>query len=85
MYYPDDSFYEWKREGNSKVPMRIKRKDDEVFAVAGLWNTWRSQEGEKIHTCTILTTKENELMAPIHDRMPVILNKEQQKEWLDSH
>lgn len=82
---PMDSFYEWKREGNSKVPMRIKRKDDAVFAVAGLWNTWRSQEGEKIHTCTILTTKANELMTPIHDRMPVILNKEQQKEWLDPH
>lgn len=80
---PMDSFYEWKREGSSKTPMRIKMKDDSLFAVAGLWNTWQSQTGEKVHTCTILTTESNEFMTPIHNRMPVILNKEHQKLWLN--
>lgn len=80
---PMDSFYEWKREGNGKVPMRIKMKDDSLFGVAGLWDTWYSPTGETIHTCTILTTKPNQLMENIHDRMPVILQKEKQMIWLN--
>lgn len=78
-----DSFYEWKREGKAKRPMRIKMKDDSLFAVASLWDTWFSPSGQAIHTCTILTTEPNALMANIHDRMPVILSKEQQALWLD--
>ena len=80
---PMDSFYEWKREGKMKTPMRIKLKDDSLFGVAGLWDSWKAPSGEVIHTCTILTTQPNELMAEIHDRMPVILPKEHQKEWLN--
>ncbi|MGE7666694.1 SOS response-associated peptidase [Ureibacillus composti] len=80
---PMDSFYEWKREGKTKRPMRIKMRDDSLFAVAGLWDTWLSPSGQTIHTCTILTTEPNALMANIHDRMPVILSKEQQALWLD--
>lgn len=80
---PMDSFFEWKREGNSKTPMRIKMKDDSLFGVAGLWDTWKSPLGEAIHTCTILTTTPNELMIDIHDRMSVILPKMSQSIWLN--
>ncbi len=80
---PMDSFFEWKREGHGKVPMRIKMKNDSLFGVAGLWDTWNSPLGEVIHTCTILTTESNELMENIHNRMPVILTKEQQMTWLN--
>lgn len=80
---PMDSFYEWKREGKSKTPMRIKMKDDSIFGVAGLWESWKAPSGQAIHTCTILTTESNELMANIHERMPVILPKEHHKEWLN--
>jgi len=82
---PMDSFYEWNREGKSKTPMRIKMKDDALFGVAGIWDSWKSSSGEVIHTCTILTTEPNELMKDIHDRMPVIIPKEQQSLWLNPH
>ena len=78
-----DSFYEWKRTEDRKVPMRIKMKNNELFAMAGLWESWKSPSGELIHTCTILTTQPNELMSSIHDRMPVILKKEDEQSWLN--
>lgn len=78
-----DSFYEWRKEESGKTPMLIKMKSGEPFAFAGLWESWESPEGEPIHTCSILTTKPNEVMASIHDRMPVILSKESEKIWLD--
>ncbi len=80
---PMSSFFEWKREEKSKTPMLIKMKHDSTFAVAGVYDTWHSPTNEIIHTCTILTTKPNNLMAKIHDRMPVILPKEHQSIWLD--
>jgi putative SOS response-associated peptidase YedK len=80
---PMDSFYEWKRDGKVRTPLRIKMRDDSLFAVAGLWDTWKNPSGESIHTCTILTTESNELMADIHDRMPVILSKEKRSIWLN--
>lgn len=79
-----DSFYEWKRTDDRKVPMRIKLKSDEPFAMAGIWETWKSSKGERVHTCTILTTVPNGLMESIHDRMPVILKPEDEKIWLDT-
>lgn len=79
-----DSFYEWKRTQGRKVPMRIKMKNDELFAMAGLWESWKSPSGELVHTCTILTTEPNELMSTIHDRMPVILKKSDEQSWLNS-
>lgn len=78
-----DSFYEWRRTDNGKVPMRIKLKSGEPFAFAGMWESWKSPEGKTINTCTILTTKPNELMESIHDRMPVVLSKKAEKVWLD--
>ncbi|QHJ70350.1 SOS response-associated peptidase [Planococcus halotolerans] len=78
-----DSFYEWRKEETGKTPMLIKMKSGEPFAFAALWESWESPEGDTVHSCSILTTKPNKIMASIHDRMPVILSKEAEKIWLD--
>jgi putative SOS response-associated peptidase YedK len=75
-------FYEWRREGAKKTPMFIGLKSGEPFAFAGLWGGWKRPDGEWLHSCTILTTAPNELMAPIHDRMPMILPREAEAGWL---
>lgn len=80
---PADSFYEWQRKNGEKIPMRIKLKNDDLFAIAGLWESWKSPDGKVIHTCTAITTEPNNLMKPIHDRMPVILKREDESAWLD--
>ncbi|MBS4174548.1 SOS response-associated peptidase [Bacillus sp. FJAT-49736] len=77
-----DGFYEWKREGDGKQPYHIRLKNGEPFSFAGLWDRWE-KNGEKLQTCTIITTEANKLMKPIHDRMPVILTKETENRWLD--
>jgi len=79
---PADGFYEWKRDEN-KIPYRIVLKNGDPFAMAGIWEKWVSSDGEIIHSFSIITTEPNELMAPIHDRMPVILLPENEKKWLD--
>ena len=78
-----DGFYEWKKEGATKRPHRITLKNKELFGFAGLWDTWKSPLGEIINSCTIITTTHNELMAEIHDRMPVILSRDSERVWLD--
>ena len=78
-----DSFYEWKKDDESKVPMRILVKDQHIFPLAGLWTTNVKTDGTKLHTVTLITTQANELMNQIHDRMPVILTKENQAIWLN--
>ncbi|MCA9929387.1 MAG: SOS response-associated peptidase [Anaerolineales bacterium] len=80
---PADGFYEWQRRGSSKQPVYIHATDNRPLALAGLWEIWRTQEGDSLQTCTILTTTPNELMAPIHNRMPVILEPEDFDTWLD--
>ncbi|QJC52359.1 SOS response-associated peptidase [Paenibacillus albicereus] len=80
---PADGFYEWQQRDGGKQPLRITLKNGEPFAMAGLYETWISPEGEKLSTCTVLTTEPNELMRPIHDRMPVILRPEDEALWLD--
>jgi putative SOS response-associated peptidase YedK len=80
-----DSFYEWKRiDSKTKTPMRIKLKTDDLFAMAGLWEQWKSPEGKSIYSCSVITTSANELVKNIHDRMPVILQPEAEKIWLDT-
>lgn len=83
---PADAFYEWKKmeSGKLKIPYRIFLKDVPLFSMAGLWDQWKSPDGQIVRTFTILTTTPNELMAEIHDRMPVILTKEDEKLWLKS-
>ncbi len=78
-----DGFYEWRKEGKHKVPMRIILKTGQPFGFAGLWETWMSSEGAAIESCTIVTTTPNALMEPIHNRMPVILPREAETVWLD--
>jgi putative SOS response-associated peptidase YedK len=79
-----DSFYEWKRhEDNTKTPMRIKLKSDQLFAMAGLWEKWKAPDGNSIFSCAVITTSPNELVKEIHDRMPVILKPGDEKIWLD--
>ena len=80
---PADGFYEWQKLGKVKKPLRFSLKSGEPFGLAGLYETWISHEQKPIHTCTIITTKPNELMRPIHDRMPVIVPKEQEGAWID--
>ncbi|WP_339266661.1 SOS response-associated peptidase [Paenibacillus sp. FSL R5-0470] len=80
---PSDGFYEWKVQGSSKQPMRIVMRDGGIFSMAGLYDIWMDPEGNKLSTCTIITTTPNELMAEIHNRMPVILKPEDETEWLD--
>ncbi len=76
-----DSFYEWKKTDGKKVPYRIMLKSDDLFAFAGLWDVWE-KEGKKITSCTIITISPNKLLSTIHDRMPVILDGHDEKEWL---
>jgi len=78
-----DGFYEWKKEESTKRPHRITLKNKEFFGFAGLWDTWKSPTGELVNSCTIITTTPNELMEPLHNRMPVILPKEVEQVWLD--
>jgi putative SOS response-associated peptidase YedK len=78
-----DGFYEWKQEHGAKTPMYITLKDQEPFAFAGLWDSWKDPEGQQVRTCTIITTEPNELMASIHNRMPAILPQQGIEEWLD--
>ena len=78
-----DGFYEWRRAGKAKQAFFFQLKDGRTFAFAGLWDKWRRNE-TTIKSCAIITTDANELLTPIHDRMPVILSEEAYDLWLDS-
>jgi len=81
---PVDSFYEWRREGKLRLPYRIVRTDDRPLALAGLWSGWRDRDtGEIRRTFTIVTAGPNELLRPIHDRMPVVVPPEAWERWLE--
>ncbi|MBK6427157.1 MAG: SOS response-associated peptidase [Blastocatellia bacterium] len=80
---PADGFYEWQKGPGGKTPMYIRYRDGRLFAFAGLWETWRPEEGTPVSTCTVLTTEPNALMGPIHNRMPVILDPKDEAAWLD--
>ncbi|MDO9226140.1 MAG: SOS response-associated peptidase [Pseudomonadota bacterium] len=79
---PASGFYEWKAEGKLRQPYFISLKSGELLAMAGLWETWQSPEGDLLRSCAIITTGANALMQPIHDRMPVILAPEHWQAWL---
>jgi putative SOS response-associated peptidase YedK len=78
-----DGFYEWQRQGKAKQPFFIRLRDDRPFAFAGLWESWEASGEGPLETCTILTTEPNALVAPLHDRMPVILPPDVYDTWLD--
>ena len=78
-----DGFYEWRKAAGQKQPYFIHMADHKPFAFAGLWEAWEGADHSHIESCTILTTEPNDLLRPIHDRMPVILAAEQYDRWLD--
>ncbi len=78
-----DGFYEWQKLARGKRPFLIRMRDGKPFAFAGLWEHWESPDGATIASCTILTTEPNELLMPIHNRMPVILPRCDHGRWLD--
>ena len=80
---PADGFYEWKQTATGKQPIHIGMHDGALFAFAGLAERWLSPEGEVLDTCTILTTQANAMLAPMHDRMPVIVAPAHYERWLD--
>jgi putative SOS response-associated peptidase YedK len=84
---PADSFYEWKKVGSEKKPMKIPTRiylhGEKLFAFAGLWEEWRKPGGEILDSFTILTTEANSFMRPIHERMPVILKPQDYDTWLN--
>lgn len=80
---PADGFYEWKRTGTSKQPFCFEVDEGELFAFAGLWDGWRDPTGQWLKSCSILTTTPNAVISAVHDRMPVILDRESYDLWLD--
>ena len=78
-----DGYYEWQKTPVGNRPFRIVMRSGESFAFAGLWETWRDPQGNVVPSCTIITTAANDFLAPIHDRMPVILPREMEEQWLD--
>ena len=80
---PADGFYEWKRASGPKQPYCFEVGDGELFAFAGLWDRWKSANGDWIRSCSILTTTPNAVTSAVHDRMPVILDRGNYDLWLD--
>jgi putative SOS response-associated peptidase YedK len=81
---PVNAFYEWSGPAGHRVKWRVALDDAPLFALAGLWERWRDpRSGERLETYTIITTDANEAIAPLHDRMPVILRPQDEQAWLD--
>ena len=78
-----DGFYEWRVETKIKIPMYVHLCSDKPFGFAGLYDTWKAPDGQEIVSCTIITTEPNALVKPIHNRMPVIIEKDKRALWLD--
>lgn len=80
---PSSGFYEWKRIDKRKVPYYIGIKNSKIFSFAGLYDNWKDSGGNELKTFTIITTNSNNTLKPIHNRMPVILEREFEEDWLD--
>jgi putative SOS response-associated peptidase YedK len=80
---PADGFYEWKTEGRHKRPFAVRPRDRQPVAFAGLWESWMGPNGEEMETAAIVTTAANRELAPLHDRMPVVLPPDAFEAWLD--
>jgi putative SOS response-associated peptidase YedK len=82
-----DGFFEWQHQADKRVlsqPYHFRRSDGRPFAFAGLWEIWRKPEGGEVRSCTIITCAANEMVAPVHDRMPVILSGDKAWAWLET-
>jgi len=80
-----DGFFEWQKSGRTKQPFYFSLRSDEPFGFAGLYETWVGPDRKQVHTCTIITTEPNDLIRPIHDRMPVILPKDREADWIEGN
>jgi putative SOS response-associated peptidase YedK len=80
---PADGFYEWKKTGTTRQPYCFEINEGELFAFAGIWDAWSNPDGKVMETCSILTTTPNAITAAVHDRMPVILDRNDYDLWLD--
>lgn len=80
---PANGFYEWNQVGGAKQPYYITLPDEPMFAFAGLYDEFADEDGEVLRSYTVITTEPNELMAELHNRMPVILHRDDEEEWLD--
>ena len=78
-----DGFYEWQKVNGQKQPYFFHMRDGQAFAFAGLWEQWSGQDGSSIESCTLLTTEPNDLVRPVHNRMPVIVQSLDYELWLD--
>lgn len=76
-------FFEW-QEDEQRQPLYFKQKDDDLLSIAALWDSWQSESGELIQSCCMLTTEPNQLMQPVHQRMPVILSIDELDTWMDN-
>jgi putative SOS response-associated peptidase YedK len=81
---PADGFFEWQKKGKQKIPMYVTLKSKRLFAFAGLYAIWHEGGDDELRSCTIITTDANELLQPIHNRMPVILDPENYDHWLNT-
>ena len=81
--FPADGFYEWRQEGSLKRPYFVRPRSGGPVAFAGLWETWMGPNGEEMETAAIVTTRANQVLTPIHDRMPVVIPPEAFDFWLD--
>jgi putative SOS response-associated peptidase YedK len=76
-------FYEWQARGKAKQPYYVHRADGKAFALAGLWSTWKSRDGEVIDSCSVITRTPSPMLAAVHDRMPVVLSPAEYDGWID--
>jgi putative SOS response-associated peptidase YedK len=79
---PVNGFYEWKKAGKVAEPYYIHRKDGRLMAIAGLYDTWKAPDGNRLRTFTIITTEPNSLVSRYHNRMPALLREEDESRWL---
>jgi putative SOS response-associated peptidase YedK len=79
-----DSFYEWDKKGSKKIPYRVMLKVGDPFAFAGICDFWKDESGKEIKSFSIITIAANKLINKIHDRMPVILQKDEERKWIDA-
>ncbi len=79
-----DGFYEWRKEGRLRIPMRFNLESGQPFTFAGLWDSWRRADGTLLRTYTIITTEPNDVLGPFHDRMPAMLSDDDALKWLST-
>ncbi|MBY5957159.1 SOS response-associated peptidase [Membranicola marinus] len=81
--WPIDGYYEWIKKGKEKIPYRVTSNQQAIFSIAGLWESWKDETGETVHSFTVLTRASTPTMMFLHHRMPVLLPREIERDWLE--